>query len=481
MIRRSRLHVMASLLPLVLPLAAGAQTYPPVPPAPPDTGISVDLLYRFYYPRSHLLLDASSSDIVMQEGIAETFVFKMLNLTPYRMELTEASRALLAERTGKSQSRTNLGAFAFAPLGVPSVIPPGTIDLAGMLGDPATHPRNFVLGWHRWGEYPTVQTHLNWVVKDVRYPPCVDSGDPATCTTNDLYLGLWLSYVQPTDALAEGSFTMIQSMTEEMLAFLGVLTDPLNPLAWMAFGFATHNIVEAGTAFGEQQRTPDEGQKVYVSAYVIPDWNRNCFILNNPYTWQYTGHTGEPQPPAYYQSCSPTTSRTGSEDSDAYDAGWDKYFAGDGPAALVVLTTGLRGRAAHPTPRGANSNEDVQLGSLPVVSVVVMTGQQYEMAQALLIMSQRPPMATARPGPVDLDKEKVVKEARKFRDKYGVEDARRALGWTVVSLGPEERLVLREAVLTLLDRNPLQTEQERFLLGLLKRAERLVKDWRKEG
>lgn len=465
MIHGSRLHVVA--LALALPLVAQAQAYPPVPPAPPSG--TADQLYQLYYPRSHGAKSATPSDIVMQQGFADTVVFKILNLSPYWMKLSDASRALLTEQ--RSRIRWQSNQFMFAPVGLPHYIQPGSnLDPdGGYRGITSAHPRSFVLSWNPWGFVP--QTHLNWVVQGVDYVWCANDADASTCGSykNDQYLGLWVSYESPPDELESGSFELMMSIVEETIGWLGIMLDPLNPVAWIAFGFTTKGLVDEGIDFAAEQKKPDYGEKFYVSAYTIPDWNRECFTLNNQDTWLQTGHTGEP---VQYKDCSPTTVTPIDADSDGYDAQWGDYVSGKGPAALVVLTMGLRGKKATFTDQGGPST----LGSLPMVSVVVMTGKQYEASHASALFNRDvPPVATPQPGPVDLDKEKVVREARKIRDRYGVDLARRALVETVLALDGEEQQALHDAVYRLLARNPITHQQEKFLMNLLRDVERLLR------
>lgn len=67
-------------------------------------------------------------------------IFEILNLTPYRIRYTESS---LSDETDLDRKVNK--AFDFAPVGVPSVIPPSATRFNGTVGIPETHPRMFVM------------------------------------------------------------------------------------------------------------------------------------------------------------------------------------------------------------------------------------------------------------------------------------------------------------------------------------------------
>lgn len=459
------------VLLLVLPIAARAQ-------------------YQFY-PNTHSPINEESTpaDIVVQDGFHKTAIVKILNLTPYTMELRECEHPPCPPDAQRRLDQTdrdrhaNKG-FMFAPVGVPAVIPPGSTDIEGLHGDPSAHPRTFVISWNDPAGGTVDKTRLNWVVKDVDWMSCSSPADPSTCTSrkSDVYVGLWVGRgaPPPEEELREGPLGLILGIVHECVAILEIVVEPFNPVAWYGAILSTIVLAKDSIEFAEDQKKPDgpPETKNYVAAYTIPDTNRECYFKNNAYTWAQT-HP-DPLAPGYYlpepsdvpKTCIPGLGLS----ADAYDAQWGDTQSGGAPAELVVLTGVVRGRAAVVHGRDGPS----ELGSVPEITVAVMTATQYDASHLSLLASARPPMATANPGPVDLDKVKVVKEARKFREKYGVE-GRRAVAWVLATLGPEQRQLVRDAVLTLLERRPISPEQEKFLLGLLKQSQQLIQDSRKEG
>ena len=447
-----RWHALA--LALVLPSIAIGQV----------TVLPPDLAAQQYFPRTHTEEGYTPADMVMQDGFGRTAIFEILNLTPYALRYATAS---LSDQTDRER-HTNK-AFTFAPVGLPSIIPPGSTGTDGKVGIPGTHPRMFVLSWN---DYPgTIEkSHLNWVVQDVDYLSCISRLDPSTCTNEkmNVYLGLWLSRIAPEDPLKSDVIADIFNIVNEVAGLLSIVTDPLNPLSWWAMFSSTYTLTQ-DPGFLEQQMSPGDGRKMYVSTYPVPTLDTECFQKNNSATWVNSGHTGEPDT---YLSCTPGT-RTG-ESSDGYKAQWADTDSGPAPAEILVLTSVVRGKKI-------NFGEHwLVLGSVPHVRITVMTASQYGVGTVFALAQSRPPMAGEAPGSLDLEKEKVVKEVRKFRDKYGIEGRRAALT-VIAALAPGQRQYLADAVHMLLQRRPISKQEEKFVLDLLKQAHRLVQASRKEG
>lgn len=438
-------------LMLALPAMAQAQLLPP------------DVAALQYYPRTHLETGYTPADVVLQDGFGRTVIFDLLNLTPYNIRYTASP---LNDQT--DLDRTVNKAFAFAPVGVPSIIPPGATGVNGTEGIPGTHARTFVMSWN---DYPgTVeQSKLNWVVENVDYMSCTRRWDPTTCTSEkmNVYLGLWLSRIAPPDPLKSDVIADVFNIVNGVTSMIALGLDPFNPLGWWAMFSSTYALVQ-DPGFLDQQKQISDGVKMYVSAYPIPTFDRECFQKNNGATWAGTGNTGTPD---QYLSCTPGTMV--GESSDGYKAQWADTDSGPAPAELVVLTAVVRGQKQPDT--WAWSTE---LGSVPHVMITVMTATQYETDRMFVLAQAPPPMAGASPGTLDLEKEKVVKEVRKFRDKYGA-DGRRAALMVIASLAPAQREYLSTAVHTLLQHRPISKTEEKFVLDLIARSERYLRDSRK--
>lgn len=423
-----------------------------------------DLQAIQYYPRTHQETGYTPADIVLQDGFGRTVIFEILNLTPYNIRYTNSTLSDQMDLNRKVNK-----AFAFAPVGVPSVIPPGSTGFQGLEGIPGTHPRSFVMAWN---DYPgTVEeTKLNWVAEGVDFLSCTNRLDPSTCSTEqkNVYLGLWMSRIAPPDPLKSDTIADVFNIINEITSYLAFVIDPLNPLGWWAMFSSTYALVQ-DPGFLEQQTTTSDGGKMYVSAYPLPTFDRECFQKNNSATWLITDNSGEPD---QYLSCTPGT-RVG-ESSDGYKAQWANTDSGPAPAELVVLTSVVRGQMTAP------STVSYSPGSVAHVMITVMTATQYEHDRMFALAQAPPPMAGGSPGVLDLEKEKVAKEVRKFRDKYGAE-GRRAAHAVIARLAPGQREYMSVAVHTLLQHRPISKEEEKFLLDLIKQSEKYLRDSRKQA
>jgi len=206
------------------------------------------------------------------------------------------------------------------------------------------------------------------------------------------------------------------NIVNEVTLFLAFVLDPLNPLGWRA---------------------------MFSPTYPLPSFDRECFQKNNSSTWVNTGNAGTPD---QYLSCTPGT-RVG-ESSDGYKAQWADTDSGAAPAGILALTFVVRGKREGPSYYDLHTP-----GTVPHVLITVTTASLYETGAMMALAQSRPPMAGSSPGSLDLEKDKVVKEVRKFRDKYGIEGRRAALT-VIAGLAPGQREYLREAVHTLLQRRP---------------------------
>lgn len=423
-----------------------------------------DVLALQYFPRTHQDTGYTPADMVLQDGVGRTVIFQLLNLTPYNIRYTASP---LNDQTNRDRKINTT--FSFAPVGIPSIIPPGSTGFQGLEGIPGTHPRSFVMAWN---DYPGTadQTKLNWVMEGVDYLYCTDRLDPSTCSTEqtNVYLGLWMSRIAPPDPLKSAVIADVFNIVNEITSYLALVLDPLNPLGWWAMFSSTYALVQ-DPGFLEQQTTISDGLKMYVSAYPLPTFDRECFQKNNSATWVNTGNSGTPD---QYLSCTPGT-RLG-ESSDGYKAQWADTDSGPAPAELVVLTSVVRGK-----PTVANSTSEYNPGSVAQVMITVMTATQYEHDRMLVLAEAPPPMAGGSPGVLDLEKEKVVKEVRKFRDKYGAE-GRQAAHAVIARLAPGQREYMSGAIHTLLQHRPISKEEEKFLLDLIKQSEKYLRDSRKQ-
>jgi hypothetical protein len=239
----------------------------------------------------------------------------------------------------------------FAPLGWP-----GVAGLPGLQGDPtvgvngwtqmegtgnwlfvpadtnrSSHPYNFVVSWDDQGGYVDDST-MGWTIKGVY------AGGHGQ-VTKDVPLRFWFTRVNPNAELKTELFKKISAYIVEAVDFLGVIIDPLNPIAWIDFFVATDEMAKA--SFEYTQTSEDAGtNKMYFAAYTIPD---DPFPGCKPGT---ISHSASGQP------------------TDAVDVQW-AVGNGDYSSEIIVTT------------------EVLQNYNAPTVSVTLWTPEHYRVSRGL--------------------------------------------------------------------------------------------------
>ncbi|ABC79798.1 hypothetical protein [Anaeromyxobacter dehalogenans] len=431
MSRTSRLHVL--MVAILLPLAATAQTN--------------------YFPYG--TAGEMQTDLVTYEGIARTVVVRILNLTPYRIEHTEATSTAYGDQyqVGTTladvldRDRLTAKAFFFAPVGVPAVIPgvPPEAYTDGYVNT-VTRPYEMVFSWNeRAGRVE--QSRVSWVVRGVQSWVCPPPPLGGECTPrhDDVHLGLWVTRPldDPGESLYAGFFgsDFVGTMTMAV-AFAGVITDPFNPLNWYGLFIAAADMADPAR-FEEEQVAPDDGIEMYVASYPIPapftrsDPSQDCYLSNNNLVENELTAPSPALPDP--RICTPQTV-SGTAD-DGTDAQWADA-AGPGASELITTIHVLRGRRYLPHSEGGSACAG-KWGSVPIVNVTIWTRDQYLSADvaglahaSLASRPQRDPGAA-----------KLVAEYRKFYEKYD-RAGLLAIREVVLALAPEAREQLRAAVLT---------------------------------
>jgi hypothetical protein len=312
------------------------------------------------------------ADLVMVDTLSKTLVIRMLNLTPYT--ITQDPDYLPADN--QNRDRNNHKSMMYAPVGWPKTLPAlqgtWTMDEHGFemfVPDPesnsSVHPLNFVVTWDDQGGYVKNST-IGWTIKDV--------DDIGHTQTQDVPLRFWFTRIKPETGLHSALFKLVADAIFEFVHLCSIVSDPESPLAWIETFVGAAELADGVDEFNEENSKDTGGPKMYFAAYVVPD---NC----------PKGST-----------CTPgVVSTDGKGDTtDAVDVQWayglgggdGNYFASN----LVVTTLLLRG---EDDPAGISAYGFLG-GRVPIVSVAIMTTEDYTYAQCA---SDSTPLASYVSGP----------------------------------------------------------------------------------
>lgn len=420
MSRSSRLHVLT--LTVLLPLAATAQTN--------------------YFPYG--TAGEMQTDLLTYDGAARSVVVRILNLTPFRIEHTEATSAAYGDQYQVGTPLTDVldrdrfvpKSFLFAPVGVPAIIPgvPPEAYTEGYVNT-VTRPYEMVFSWDERGAR-VEQSRVSWVVRGVEWWECPPPSVGGDCTVrrDDVHLGLWVTRPldDPGESLYAGFFGSDFLATLTMaVSFAGVVTDPFNPLSWYGLFISIADMADPAR-FEEEQVAPDDGIKMYVAAYPIPAPDQDCYLSNHNLVENEVAAPSPALPDP--RICTPQTV-SGAAD-DGTDAQWADA-AGPGASELITTIHVLRGR------RFGGSSCAGKWGAVPIVNVTVWTRDQYAASNVAGLAHAS---LAARPQR-DPDAAKVVEEFRKLYEKYD-RAGLLAIREVVLALAPGEREQLRAAVVT---------------------------------
>ena len=299
-------------------------------------------------------------------GRSKTLVIRLLNLTPY--DLAQDTADITALNTLDTNRNTHKSGM-FAPLGWPGAY------LFGLHGDPpnngwtqskdtgnyiftpnatntSTHPYNFVVSWDDQGGYVTNST-TGWIIKGV-----YASGHGPV--TKDVPLRFWFTRTAPDKKpLYSEIFKFISASIIEIVDFIGVAIDPLNPIAWLDAFVATKELATTTFDNFNSVDTGKDGEKMYFAAYVVPD-DLNCPGCGEPSTVTQSSYGND-------------------EATDGVDVQWASG-TGDYSTEIIVTAHLLRGKD-----NGINYDPNPYAGfhdyRLPIVSVTLWTPEQYRYAQ----------------------------------------------------------------------------------------------------
>ena len=200
----------------------------------------------------------TDADLTLIGGRANTVVIRLLNLTPYNI-VQDPSHITAMSFTNTDRKTHKSGMFA--PIGWPG----GSYALRGLSGNwskvPATgnniftpdqtntwvHPYNFVVTWDDQGGY-VENSMMGWTIKNV-YAAGLGP------VTKDVPFRMWFTRVKPENALKGDLFPFISSFVIFGVDLIGVIIDPVNPIAWIDMFVATSEIAKQGFELSNSEET----------------------------------------------------------------------------------------------------------------------------------------------------------------------------------------------------------------------------------
>jgi hypothetical protein len=443
--RQRSLRVLVSLCFLLLLVGAQAQYKRPKP----DTNSSTP---------------PTNADLAVHNGISNSITVLMMNATPYDIVFHKWS---ITSTDEINMTLEDLNRFMFVPVGIPRLIPglpeqnflkPGDPGYIENYIDTASHPYPVVFSFSDLPHYPidppsNLDNWVNFTVKGVQYRPC--NYDGSICSdpvSQDVQVGLWM-YRNGTEAkqtaywLPELKASLHAVFMTVALIGSGGEVIPLwiqQYLSMVELGKAT----AATWSTSPENTRGDDGRKMWVASYVIPNSNSLCVksgISCDPSTLTTTGDAVYSLWPARYAGPSP-------------DGSHGPYSAAE--ANLVVEVGVLRGYQAYP----CGANDDIcALGREPVVTVTVVRAQDFVVGA---MAGLAPSVNEVPKGPTQLFLFQAgAGRIRELLEKQG-RPGLLVLRSILQELTPAQEQVLNEMARTM-GTGRLPTQQERLLVHMI--------------
>jgi hypothetical protein len=366
-------------------------------------------------------------DLIQYAGAGNSVAVMVLNYTPYEIEYDSSSMDGTDSLT-TNRDRMEKKSFMFAPVGVPSSMPPigtkwdSTHQFLDASPDASYHPYSFVLSWDDRNKM-IEQTSTLWKVRNVCYPSIEE------CTTKaDVRLGMFFVRQDPKPNLKSFFFGMIADVVKLGLTTAGlVASGGTSKYLWVHEIMAVGELAGGPLAFAIQNTKEDQGPRMYVSAMPIPGCPSACCNGIGP-------------------GCMPSYSNMNACDSSALpDDGagvqWSTASGGNVPSRLFVTTQLLRGKSEE---------RDVKIGTLPIVTVVIWDAEWYQAAfDAWQIENPCQPTSATR---------KITSLLRQRGQKGLLQ-----LSHLTRSLDPQQRQVFEKVLRATHGKHPLTKEQKQYL------------------
>lgn len=348
----------------------------------------------------------TAADLGTYDGVSRSLTVQLLNLTPYDIQfahtpgvtwsITSADETQMRDRTNSAKS------FMFLPVGIPSLIPaappenfldPGDPGYDANYVDAKTHPYSMVFAWDDHGGF-VVDNWVKWTVKGVEYLSC-DKSNPPVCgyRDQDVDLGLWMYRIEPTFKYSSSFLPILVDSLKVVLKAVKLAVEFENPAAWVHAFLALGELEKGITEFQKENAQENDGNKMWVASYVIPNPTSNCVRANSG------------------SGCTPSTLAP-DDSGDAVYSQWTGTFAGactevepgqwncpyDAAEAMLVVSVHLlRGQKAIQCDPTFYPNE-CPLGSEPVVMITVMRAEDFAIGT---LAGASPSLSSGKKAPTD--------------------------------------------------------------------------------
>lgn len=327
------------------------------------------------------------ADLVLYDGASTTLSVQLLNLTPYDIEFTNVPFQSWSIDTTDIEAmkdwegrENNEKSFMFVPVGVPSFIPaapdqnfePPYLDWANTIPNPnydptyvdtTTHPYPMLFSWDDRGGF-VVDNWIKWTVKNVSYKDCDRTGENCVPAEQDVDIGLWMYRNSPAASFTSGFLPTLSASLNVVFKSLKLITEAANPARWINEFLAIATLVDDSIDFAKENTRENDGHKMWVASYVIPDSDSLCSLKAEE---DY--------------DCTPSL-MIPTDTGDAVFSLWPALWSGPSPdgehgpydaaeARLVVTLHVFRGQRAQQCDPVFYPNK-CPLGSEPVVMITVM-------------------------------------------------------------------------------------------------------------
>lgn len=434
--------------------------------------------YKRPKPAVNATTPPTNADLAAYNGVSESITVLFMNATPYDIvfeHLPQVTWSISShneqyDMTADASNANEIGTFMFVPVGIPRLIPglpaqdflkPGDPGYDANYVDTTSHPYPVVFAFNDQPHSPSdPPANLdNWVkftVKGVEYVPCYDLIG-LNCADHtvpqDVQVGLWM-YRNGT-TVKQTAYWLPELKAALHAVFMSVALIGSDGTVIPLWIQQYLSMVELGKATAATWSTStentrgDDGRKMWVASYVIPNPNSQCVLFG--------------------KGCDPSTLVTS---GDAVYSLWPATYAGSSPdgshgpysapeANLVVEVGLLRGFKASP----CGSSDDIcALGREPVVTVTVVRTQDF----ALGAMAGLAPLPSEK-NPKDKIRLFLLQAGagriRELLEKQG-RPGLLVLRSVIEGLGPAQQQVLSDMVRTM-GTGRLPTQQERLVVHLI--------------
>ena len=197
-----------------------------------------------------------NTDLSVDNGNGKTLSVMLLNLTPYKMTFIGQDMNF----TGIHDTDPNKAkSFAFAPVGVPSIIPAA-----------AKTPRPYPMVFAFTDNVNNVESYLaQWKFDKIT----VLDFQGLSKSSDNVILSLNIHRNDKDDAPSKaGLFKAVAGLVKDVVK---LAVESENPLVWLETFSGAAEVAKEGANFSKENAKNQQGQKTYVSAYVLPEGDKD--------------------------------------------------------------------------------------------------------------------------------------------------------------------------------------------------------------